>query len=207
MQLEWPHIEVVPCATHVLDLLEEDIGKTEWAHIVVDRANAMITFLRIHQWTRAFLRSPQLHGTKLMQMVVHDDWKARGKKATAEQFEGWVIDEVWWKKVAFFVEVMELPVARKTDLVAKGMILVIYDIMLQLMEELTTLLEGEECCRSEEDKEEVQDHLKTRLDSSMACPLNGYKLEEDREVEVDEDDVRVDEYEQEGEHGDESEMV
>ncbi|CAI7883793.1 unnamed protein product [Closterium sp. NIES-54] len=61
MQLEWPRIKVIPCATHVLDLLMEDIGKTEWAHTVVDRANAMITFLRIHQWTRAFLRSPQLH--------------------------------------------------------------------------------------------------------------------------------------------------
>ncbi|CAI7842105.1 unnamed protein product, partial [Closterium sp. NIES-53] len=138
-------------------------------------------------------------------MVVHDDWKARGKKVTAEQFEGWVIDEAWWKKVAFFVKVMELPVARKTDLVAKRMILVIYDIMLQLMEESRS----EECCWRWGGKERGGGGGGGIMEGNIPTPsrLEGYKLEEDREVEVDEDDVRVDEYEQEGEEGDEGEMV
>ncbi|CAI5504358.1 unnamed protein product [Closterium sp. Naga37s-1] len=174
----------------------------------------MIRFLRIHQGTRAFLRSPELHDEKalqalrpactrfgsqydvvsrlckihpqLMQMVVYDDWKGSGRKATEEQFEGWVMDGVWWKKAEFFVQVMELPfiVMRRTNSEAKGMMGAIYNIMLQPTDELTTLLDSEECRLKEEETEE------------------GYKLEEDGEVEVDEDDVCVDEYMQgEGKEG------
>ncbi|CAI5952711.1 unnamed protein product [Closterium sp. NIES-64] len=35
---EWPHIQHVPCGTHVLDLFMEDIGKMPWAKKVVEPA-------------------------------------------------------------------------------------------------------------------------------------------------------------------------
>ncbi|CAI5976770.1 unnamed protein product [Closterium sp. NIES-64] len=38
----------------------------------------------------------------LTRMVVHDDSKARGKKAAEEQFEGWMMEGIWWKKVDIF---------------------------------------------------------------------------------------------------------
>ncbi|CAI5930347.1 unnamed protein product [Closterium sp. NIES-64] len=33
----WPHIEHVPCATHVLDLMMEDMGKMGWAKGLVEK--------------------------------------------------------------------------------------------------------------------------------------------------------------------------
>ncbi|CAI5997372.1 unnamed protein product [Closterium sp. NIES-65] len=39
---------------------------------------------------------------RLTRMVVHDDSKARGKKAAEEQFEGWMMEGIWWKKVDIF---------------------------------------------------------------------------------------------------------
>ncbi|CAI5970697.1 unnamed protein product [Closterium sp. NIES-64] len=288
LQAEWPHIEHVPCAAHVLGLLMEDIGKMEWARDVVGRAGDMITFLRIHLWTRAFLRSPELHGGKalqplrlagtrfgtlyiavsrlcqlrsqLLQMVMHDGWKKmKGKKGTKEKkttacdFEAWVMDVDWWEKAGFFVQLMEVPfmVMRRTDSHAKGMMGAIYDIMLQLTEDMANLLDGDMCKLKEEENEEVQEHLRRRWDESLACPLHvvgrilnpanqleeiflrnvdctkvmrewlarskglvgwegkggswrgtfpppplpeGYKLEEDGEVEEDEDAICVDEH-------------
>ncbi|CAI7771914.1 unnamed protein product [Closterium sp. NIES-54] len=66
---EWPHIEIVPCATHVLDLFMEDIGKMDWAKKLVERAGELITFLRNHHWTRAYLRAGELHGEKVLQAL------------------------------------------------------------------------------------------------------------------------------------------
>ncbi|CAI5458466.1 unnamed protein product [Closterium sp. Yama58-4] len=62
LQKEWPHLDLVPCATHVLDLLMEDIGKMDWAKVVVTQADNIISFVCGHQWTRAFMRDPELHG-------------------------------------------------------------------------------------------------------------------------------------------------
>ncbi|CAI7783674.1 unnamed protein product [Closterium sp. NIES-54] len=62
LQKAWPHLDLVSRATHVLDLLMEDIGKMDWAQVVVTQADNMISFVRGHQWTRAFMRSPELHG-------------------------------------------------------------------------------------------------------------------------------------------------
>ncbi|CAI5536157.1 unnamed protein product [Closterium sp. Naga37s-1] len=199
LQKEWPHLDLVPCATHVLDLLMEDIGKMDWAQVVVTKPDNMISFVRGNQWTRAFMRSPEVHGEeKLLQvlrsagtrfgtqfiavsrlravlqqltaMVTHKDWAEKGwNMLTGSDFEGWVMDSAWWKKVDVFVQVMELlyNVMRMTDSAAKGMMGQLYDNMLQLMEELE------------------------------AAGWEG--LEEDGEVEVDEDDVCFDEWEKQEE--------
>ncbi|CAI5492413.1 unnamed protein product [Closterium sp. Naga37s-1] len=66
---EWPHIQIVPCATHVLDLLMEDVGKPGWAKGVVDRAGEMSSFVRNHHWTRGYLRTPELVEGTVMQAL------------------------------------------------------------------------------------------------------------------------------------------
>ncbi|CAI5982407.1 unnamed protein product [Closterium sp. NIES-64] len=55
---------------------------------------------------------------------------------------------------------------------AKGMMGAIYDIMLQLTEDMAKLLDGDMCKLKEEEKEEVQEHLRRRWDESLACPLH-----------------------------------
>ncbi|CAI5482834.1 unnamed protein product [Closterium sp. Yama58-4] len=162
----------------------------------------MIAFLRSHTWTRAFLRSPELHGEakslqplrpsgtrfgtqyiavsreisqQLTKMVTHTDWPEKGRKLqTCATFEKAVMDVEWWKKVSTFVKVMELPykVMRKTDGPAKGMMGAVYDMMLQLTVDLTELLERADCQLSEADKQGLLEHSRRHWDESMACPLH-----------------------------------
>ncbi|CAI5948353.1 unnamed protein product [Closterium sp. NIES-64] len=204
LQKKYPHIEFVPCATHVLDLLLEDFGSMAWAQEVVPVATDMISFIRSHTWTRAFLRCPELHGEEkslqplqpagtrfgtqyiavsrlreirpqLTAMVTHKDWEEKGRKQlTGKDFEASVLDVEWWAKVDTFMKVMALPykVMRKTDGPAKGMMGAMYDLMLQLTEDLSALLESADCPLSDADKEGLLEHLRRRWDESLACPLH-----------------------------------
>ncbi|CAI5525993.1 unnamed protein product [Closterium sp. Naga37s-1] len=52
----WPHIEHVPCATHVMDMMMEDVGKMGWAKGLVEKGGMMINFVRNHHFTRAFMK-------------------------------------------------------------------------------------------------------------------------------------------------------
>ncbi|CAI7850559.1 unnamed protein product, partial [Closterium sp. NIES-53] len=205
---EWPHIEIVPCATHVLDLFMEDIGKMDWAKKLVERAGELITFLRNHHWTRAYLRAGELHGEKVLQalrpagtrfgtqylamsrlcelrphlssMVSHDvfkDWAAAAGakvKEAGDKFEKYVLDSAWWKTAEFFKKLLQLPYVtmRKTDSTKKGMMANMYDLMLQLTEEMSALLEEDEEQLSDEDKEKISDFMKARWDDSLACALH-----------------------------------
>ncbi|CAI5462520.1 unnamed protein product [Closterium sp. Yama58-4] len=176
LQKIYPHLEIVPCATHVLDLLMEDIGKMDWAQEVVPVANDIISFVRSHTWTRAFLQCPELHGeerslqplrpagtrfgtnfiavsrllqicSRLTQMVTHKDWEEKGGSTlTGKTFAASVLDVKWWKKAETFVKMMELPykAMRRTDGEAKGRMGELYDIMLQLTEDLRELLEKDD---------------------------------------------------------------
>ncbi|CAI5949696.1 unnamed protein product [Closterium sp. NIES-64] len=66
---EYPHIEHIPCATHVLDLLMEDIGKKGWAKDIVTRGDTLISFVRNHHFTRGYMRSPLVNGGKGKQVL------------------------------------------------------------------------------------------------------------------------------------------
>ncbi|CAI5502945.1 unnamed protein product [Closterium sp. Naga37s-1] len=138
----YPHLEFVPCATHVLDLLIEDIGGMDWAQEV---------------------------------MVTHKDWEEKGGSTqTGKTFAASVLDVGWWNKAETFVKVMELPykVMRRTDGEAKGRMGEMYDIMLQLTEDLQKLLEKDDCGLKRADKEGVKEHLRRRWDENLACPLH-----------------------------------
>ncbi|CAI5986770.1 unnamed protein product [Closterium sp. NIES-64] len=66
---EYPHIEHIPCATHVLDLLMEDIGKKGWAKDIITRGDTLISFVRNHHFTRGYMRSPLVNGGKGKQVL------------------------------------------------------------------------------------------------------------------------------------------
>ncbi|CAI5973136.1 unnamed protein product [Closterium sp. NIES-65] len=125
----WPHIEHVPCATHVLDLMMEDIGKMGWAKGLGEKGGEMITFVRNHHCTRAYMKkvggkqvlkpAGTRFGTQyiamarlcevrsgLAAMVLSDEWKVwaaadKDRKTAAEKFRAAVMDEEWWGVAEF----------------------------------------------------------------------------------------------------------
>ncbi|CAI5499319.1 unnamed protein product [Closterium sp. Naga37s-1] len=172
----WPHIQQVPCATHVMDLLMEDVRKMGWSKKVVDRGAEMISFTRNHHWTRGYLRNPELVEGKLRpsltQMVLSDEWKvwaAGSRKAAAEGFAALVLDSAWWKTAE------------------------IYDVM---TEDVGALVDADEeqLCYSE--KQQIRRILKNRWDESLACAmhvaariLNPANAECTRRIHVVEEDI------------------
>ncbi|CAI7813847.1 unnamed protein product [Closterium sp. NIES-53] len=69
LMTEYPHIEHIPCATHVLDLLMEDIGKMGWAKVIVTRGDTLISFVRNYHFTRGYMRSELVNGGKGKQVL------------------------------------------------------------------------------------------------------------------------------------------
>ncbi|CAI7884645.1 unnamed protein product [Closterium sp. NIES-53] len=171
------------------DLLMEDTGTMAWVRKVVDRAAELIIFLRNHQWTRAYLRKGELHGERVLQelvpagtrfgtrylavsrlcelcphlshMVSHEvfkQWAAGAKvKEASDKFDKSVLDFAWWKAANFTSPCVTLN---------------LYDLMLQLTEEMGALLDEDEQQLSEDDKEQVGEFLKRRWDESLACALH-----------------------------------
>ncbi|CAI5930012.1 unnamed protein product [Closterium sp. NIES-64] len=179
LQKKYPHLEFVPCATHVLDLLLEDFGGMDWAQEVVSVATDMITRCdpagtRFGTQYIAVSRLKEIR-QHLVNMVTHTDWAEKGRKQqTGTTFEKAVMDVEWWGKVDTFVMVMELPykLMRKTDGPAKGKMGALYDMMLQLTVDQTELLERADCKLKESEKEDLLEHLRRRWDESLACPLH-----------------------------------
>ncbi|CAI7821798.1 unnamed protein product [Closterium sp. NIES-53] len=206
LMLEYPHIEHVPCATHVMDLLMEDIGEMDWAKDIVAKAGVIITFVRAHHFTKGYMRSPQVKGGKgkqvlkpagtrfgtqfiavqrlcevrsaLTQMVLSPQWQAwaKGRKPPVEPFATMIMDAVWWKGAEFFVALLKIPfvVMCKTDSTAKGMMGRMYDLMLQLTEDINAKLEEEEAglVLSSSERTEVTNIVQKRWDHSMACAMH-----------------------------------
>ncbi|CAI5506403.1 unnamed protein product [Closterium sp. Naga37s-1] len=203
--VEFPHIELTPCATHVIDLLLEDVGKMDWAKKLVDRGNGMINFLRKHHWTRAMLRDPTLPGDKVLQalrpagtrfgtqyiamsrlceleqklivLVTGDLWKGWAvgdREEGAEKFAKEVIDPAWWKSAAFFVKLLQRPyeVMRMTDSTRPEMMGRMYDLMLQLTEDMEKVLDADEQQLSRAEKMRISRILKDRWDNSLACAMH-----------------------------------
>ncbi|GJP28996.1 hypothetical protein CLOM_g2 [Closterium sp. NIES-68] len=104
---EFPKIEHVPCATHVLDLLMEDVGKLPWAAGVVKEASDIITYMRSHHWTRQYVENPDVAGGKGLQ-VLRPAGTRFGTQyiavsrlvAVHEILEGMVVSELWKKNWA-----------------------------------------------------------------------------------------------------------
>ncbi|CAI6002399.1 unnamed protein product [Closterium sp. NIES-64] len=202
---EWPHIQDVPCATHVLDLLMEDVGKMGWAKPVVHKGGEISSFVRNHHWTRGYLRKPELVEGKVLQalkpagtrfgtnyiaisrlcamrgsltnMVTSEGWKewaVGDRKKSCDGFSALIHDAAWWKTAEFFVALLKLPfkVMRQTDGHAVGMMGRLYDLMLQLTEDVGGLLDADEEQLSDGDKDKIRRILRDRWDGSLACAMH-----------------------------------
>ncbi|CAI5523154.1 unnamed protein product [Closterium sp. Naga37s-1] len=206
LMADWPYIEYVPCATHVLDLLMEDVGKITWCKDIVDRCRDMITYVRNHHFTRNYLRSRKVTGGKgkqlvkptgtrfgtnyialsrlvqlrstLSQLVLSEkyaNWSAGArKKLTADTFRGHVMDDAWWKNATYLVELLAIPfkVMRATDSSAKGMMGTIYDVMLQLTEDVNDKLEAGEKILPRAVVDDIGKIVRRRWDESLACAFH-----------------------------------
>ncbi|CAI7857363.1 unnamed protein product [Closterium sp. NIES-53] len=188
---EWPHIQDVPCATHVLDLLMEDVGKMGWAKPVVDKGGEISSFVRNHHWTRGYLASSGTRfGTNyiaisrlcamrgsLTNMVTSEGWKewaVGDRKKSCDGFSALIHDAAWWKMAEFFVALLKLPfkVMRQTDGHVGGMMGRLYDLMLQLTEDVGGLLDADEEQLSDGDKDKIRRILRDRWDGSLACAMH-----------------------------------
>ncbi|CAI7813099.1 unnamed protein product [Closterium sp. NIES-54] len=135
--------EIVPCATHFLDLLMEDVEKLGWAKGVVDRAGEM-------NW-------------------VGGDRKKAAEGFAAQVLDAawWKTTEFFTKlmKLPFIA-------MRHTDGSAKGMMGRKYDIMLQLTEDVEALVDVDEEQLSRTDKQQIRRILQNRWDGSLACAMH-----------------------------------
>ncbi|CAI5520254.1 unnamed protein product [Closterium sp. Naga37s-1] len=165
LMLEYPHIEHVPCATHVMDLLMVDIGKMDWAKDIVAKAGVIITFVRAHHFTKGEKPASEgREGEAGAEAGGHQIWHAIHRGAAA------------LRGAEFFVALLKIPfvVMRKTDSTAKGMMGRMYDLMLQLTEDINAKLEEEEAgmVLSSSERTEVTNIVQKRWDHSMACAMH-----------------------------------
>ncbi|CAI7882133.1 unnamed protein product [Closterium sp. NIES-53] len=205
LMTEYPHIEHILCATHVLDLLMEDIGKMGWAKDIVTRGDTLISFVRNHHFTHGYMRSELVNGGKgkqvlkpagtrfgtnyiainrlcevragLTQMVLNDEWRewtTAAKRVGADTFKDNILDATWWTRAEFFAKLMKLPfVMRKTDSDAKGMMGRLYDLMLQLTEDIRDFLdEHAEGVLSRGEVGEIRKIVQARWDNGLACNMH-----------------------------------
>ncbi|CAI5940208.1 unnamed protein product, partial [Closterium sp. NIES-65] len=130
---KWPHIQQVHCATHVMDLLLEDVGKMGWK-----------------------------------------EWASGSRKETADAFAARVIDDAWWRTAEFFCKLMKLPykAMRQTDADANGMMGRLYDVMLQLTEDVNNILDEDEQQLSGTDKEKIRSIIKNRWGNNLTCAMH-----------------------------------
>ncbi|CAI6005056.1 unnamed protein product [Closterium sp. NIES-65] len=111
-------------------------------------------------------------------MVLSPEWQAwaKGRKPPVEPFATMIMDAVWWKGAEFFVALLKIPFAvmRKIDSTAKGMMGRMYDLMLQLTEDINAKLEEEEAglLLSSSERTEVTNIVQKRWDHSMACAMH-----------------------------------
>ncbi|CAI5532316.1 unnamed protein product [Closterium sp. Naga37s-1] len=168
---KWPHIQQVPCATHVMDLLQEAVGKMGWAKGVVDRTGEMISFVRNHH------EDPGVgggEGAAAAEAGGNTEWAVGSRKEAAETFAVRVLDAAWWRTAEFFCKLMKLPykAMRQTDADAKGMMGRLYDVMLQLSEDVNNLLNEDEQQLSSTDKVQICRIIKNRWDNNLACAMH-----------------------------------
>ncbi|CAI5515532.1 unnamed protein product [Closterium sp. Naga37s-1] len=116
-------------------------------------------------------------GQKLIVLVTGDLWKGWAvgdREEGAEKFAKEVIDPAWWKSAAFFVKLLQRPyqVMRMTDSSRPGMMGRMYDLMLQLMEDMEKVLDADEQQLSRAEKLRISRILKDRWDNSLACAMH-----------------------------------
>ncbi|CAI5989316.1 unnamed protein product [Closterium sp. NIES-64] len=145
----------------------------------------------------------------LATMVLSDEWKVwaagdKDRKTAAEKFRAAVMDEEWWGVAEFFSSLMAVPfrAMRATDSSAKGMMGKLYDIMLQLTEDINDKLDASGNFLTRTERADITKIVK----DSTVVPGNipdapiprGYNMDEEEEDDLlggeGDDAVLADEY-------------
>ncbi|CAI5990103.1 unnamed protein product [Closterium sp. NIES-64] len=102
------------------------------------------------------------------------NWSAGARKKTADTFRGQIMDDAWWKNATYLAELLAIPfkVMRATDSSAKGMMGTIYDLMLQLTEDVNDKLEAGEKILPRAVATDIGKIVRRRWDESLACALH-----------------------------------
>ncbi|CAI5940800.1 unnamed protein product [Closterium sp. NIES-65] len=158
---DWSHIEYVTCAMHVLDLLTEDVSKITWCKDIVDRYGDMIIYVRNHHFTRNYLRSGAVKGGKGKQLV----------KSVGTRFGTNYIALSRLLQLRSTLSQMVLS-EEYANCSAKGMMGTIYDLMLQLTEDVNTKLEAREKILPRAVAADIGKIARRRWDESLACALH-----------------------------------
>ncbi|CAI7788102.1 unnamed protein product [Closterium sp. NIES-53] len=115
----------------------------------------------------------------LAKMVLSDEWNEwaaadKDRKIVADKFRAAVMDEEWWGLAGFFTSLMAVPfkAMRATDSSAKGMMGKMYDIMLQLTEDMNDKLDEAGDYLTQAEKVDITKIVKDRWDNSLACPMH-----------------------------------
>ncbi|CAI5504371.1 unnamed protein product [Closterium sp. Naga37s-1] len=114
---------------------------------------------------------------KLIVLVTGDLWKGwvvGDREEGAEKFAKEVIDTAWWNSAAFFVNLLQQPykVMHMMDSTRHGMMGHMYDLMLQLSEDMEKVLDADEQQLSRVEKLRISRILKDRWDNSLACAVH-----------------------------------
>ncbi|CAI5967368.1 unnamed protein product [Closterium sp. NIES-65] len=101
-------------------------------------------------------------------------WAVGERKKATEKFALQALDTAGWRTAEFFCKLMKLSfmAMRKADGDAKGMMVLMYDIKLQLTEDVGTVVVEDEEQLSYSDKVHIRRLLKSRWDGSLACPMH-----------------------------------
>ncbi|CAI5954987.1 unnamed protein product [Closterium sp. NIES-64] len=110
-------------------------------------------------------------------MVTSEGWKewaVGDRKKSCDGFSALIHDAAWWKTAEFFVALLKLPfkVMRQNGRHAVGMMGRLYDLMLQLTEDVGGLLDADEEQLSDGDKDKIRRILRDRWDGSLACAMH-----------------------------------
>jgi hypothetical protein len=170
LEARFPHITFIPCTSHCLDLLLEDMGKLDWVSSVIAEARTTLKFITNHHKSLALFRSmsklellkpgetrfatnfimlQRMHEVKasLQQLVVSDAWGEWNQKSSHDM-EGEEVHDIL-TSAAFEKGVKELLVVSKSIVCIlrqcdKGVPVVgkVYYAMFLIGEELGALKEG-----------------------------------------------------------------
>ncbi|CAI5964814.1 unnamed protein product [Closterium sp. NIES-64] len=114
--------------------------------------------------------------THVLDLLMEDwkEWAVGDRKKSCDGFSALIHDAAWWKTAEFFVALLKLPykAMRHTDGHAVGMIGRMYDLMLQLTEDVGDLLDADEEQLSIGDKDQIRRILRDRWDGSLACAMH-----------------------------------
>ncbi|GBG63229.1 hypothetical protein CBR_g37315 [Chara braunii] len=112
---EFRQIYWIPCTTHCMDLLMHDIGKKEWADVIITKANKVVNFFRVHRFGTNYVMLQRLEVCEraIVRVVTGHGWETmlwRGDiRAKADFVEDTVLDKAFWADVKKLTAVMKGP--------------------------------------------------------------------------------------------------